>query len=107
MKKLYVQELVCCFDCPNYSDLGRQCLAKSKPIEIPPDFDVSQNVLDHCPLSDADNIIEMLGNPKPLLTQEEEDALADCGDQVALGELDAQEAFSRVFMTKLIPKHRN
>jgi hypothetical protein len=107
MKKLYIREVDCCFGCPNYSDLERQCQAKPKSVEISPDFDVSQNILNNCPLPDFDNILEVMGNPKPPLTQEEEDALADCGDQVALGELDSQESLSRVFMTRLIPKHRN
>jgi hypothetical protein len=56
-------------------------------------------------LANLKHIAQLLKNP--VLTQEEEDALADCGDQVALGELDSQEALSRVLMTRLIPKHRN
>lgn len=86
MKKLYIREVDCCFGCPNYSDLGRQCQAKPKPIEIPPDFDVSQNVFNYCPLPNFNDSIEILGNPNPSfwvakgkrgLTKKQQNTLAD------------------------------
>jgi hypothetical protein len=84
MKRLCLQEVNCCFGCPNYSDLDRQCQAEPKPIKIPPDFDVSQDVFNHCPLPDFD-IIEILSNPNPSfwvakgkrrLTKKQQNALA-------------------------------
>lgn len=93
MKKLYVKEVDCCFGCPNYSDLGRQCRAKPKPIDIPPDFDISQDVFYHCPLPDFDSIIDMLANPNPSfwvakgkrgLTRKQQCALADLQDILRL-----------------------
>ena len=72
--KMYFKEITCCLECPNYSDLGRQCQANQKSIEIPSDFDVSQDVY-NCPLPDIDNVIETMGNPNTSLTEEEEQLL--------------------------------
>jgi hypothetical protein len=113
MKKLYTREFDCCFGCPNHEvdeglEVSGRCKALPNSVGIPLDFNSFENILDDCPLPDVDTITETMGNPNPLLTEEEERVLVKTWDQVNRQDRDLtswQKSVSRVLSKKRLPKH--
>ena len=102
MKKLFAKTISSCSNCPNYMEYPYS--------DIPPSCDVlgtslgpnpSKTILENCPLPDKQTIIETMGNPNPLLNDQERDALAKLADEVASGNLTQQEALAYVLGTRL------
>ncbi len=56
--KLYTQSITACWHCPNYTEIPHsldvKCQANGRSVIIPKDFNVFGNVLQDCPLPDAD-----------------------------------------------------